>query len=84
MILNIKPLLKAKGIAAKDLASAVGMSPTNMSYILTGKVFPSEGTLIKIAEELNVPIAQLFIGADCTELECPVCGAKLELSLRAK
>jgi transcriptional regulator with XRE-family HTH domain len=39
-----------------ELALAAGVSPRHMSFVETGRSKPSPGTLLAIAEELDVPL----------------------------
>lgn len=50
---NVRKLMRAKGITAVQLASKVGVSPSMMSYILSGLRDPSLQTLIRMADELE-------------------------------
>ena len=50
---NVRQLMRAKGITAVQLASKVGVSPSMMSYILSGLRDPSLQTLIRMADELE-------------------------------
>ena len=50
---NVRKLMRAKGITAVQLASKVGVSPSMMSYILSGLRDPSLQTLIRMSDELE-------------------------------
>lgn len=58
--LRIKEVCKEKGVKVMDLSTMIGVSQTNTSNIINGKVNPSLETLEKIASALNVPMWQLF------------------------
>lgn len=58
--LRIKEVCKEKGIKVMDLSTMIGVSQTNTSNIINGKVNPSLETLEKIASALNVRITELF------------------------
>lgn len=58
--LRIKEVCKEKGVKVMDLSTMIGVSQTNTSNIINGKVNPSLETLEKIATALNVPMWQLF------------------------
>lgn len=60
-ILRLKDILSEKGIAGKELAEKIGVTPTSISNITQGNTFPKPETLIKIAEALDVDIRDLFI-----------------------
>ena len=58
--LRIKEVCKEKGVKVMDLSTMIGVSQTNTSNIINGKVNPSLETLEKIASALNVSITELF------------------------
>ena len=58
--LRIKEVCKEKGVKVMDLSTMIGVSQTNTSNIIYGKVNPSLETLEKIASALNVRITELF------------------------
>lgn len=58
--LRIKEVCKEKGVKVMDLSTMIGVSQTNTSNIINGKVNPSLETLEKIASALNVRITELF------------------------
>lgn len=57
---NIKRYRKGK-YTQETLAEAAGVSSQNINDIEGKRRWPREGTLIKIAEVLNVEVYQLFI-----------------------
>jgi len=59
-LLRLKDVLKEKSITGKELASKVNISETGMSNIVKGQSLPRQDVLLKIAEELNVDIRELF------------------------
>jgi transcriptional regulator with XRE-family HTH domain len=59
-LLRLKELLKEKNIAGKDLAETIGVSPNTISRIASGSSFPSGDLLMKIANELDIDIRDLF------------------------
>jgi len=66
--LRIKEVCKEKGVKVMDLSTMIGVSQTNTSNIINGKVNPSLETLEKIASALNVPITELFNAGTNEEL----------------
>ena len=58
--LRINEVCKEKGVKVMDLSTMIGVSQTNTSNIINGKVNPSLETLEKIASALNVRITELF------------------------
>jgi transcriptional regulator with XRE-family HTH domain len=49
-----------KGISVRALAQRIGVSPSLVSQIETGKTNPSVGTLVAITTELDLSLAELF------------------------
>ncbi len=89
--LRIKEVCKEKGVKVMDLSTMIGVSQTNTSNIINGKVNPSLETLEKIASALNVPMWQLFASpeeiqpqSDGVSITCPNCGKEFEVELKAK
>ena len=58
--MRIKEILKNKGKTAKEVASASGITEAILSNAANGKGNPSLQTLIKIADALEVSVAELF------------------------
>lgn len=58
--LNLKELLKERGIMAKDLADYLGITTVAMSKIINNKTTPSLGTLSKIAKFFNMKLSTLL------------------------
>jgi transcriptional regulator with XRE-family HTH domain len=52
------------GLTVRGLAALVGVSPSLISQIERGRATPSVATLWSVAEALQVPMAELFNGAD--------------------
>ena len=77
--LRIKELCKEKGLTLNTLADKVGISQPSISLIVNGKQKPSFDTLEKIAEALDVDIAELFAPADGARIVCPHCGQLITL-----
>lgn len=57
-ILRIKQLVKEKGMTMAEVAKKLGVNPVNLSSAINGN--PTLSTLSKIAEVLNVEVADLF------------------------
>lgn len=58
--LNLKDILKEKGVMSKDLAEYLDISAVAMSKIINNKTTPSLGTLAKIAKFLNMKLSTLL------------------------
>lgn len=61
MELRLRELLKEKHISIRKLSEISGISQSNISNYILGKVSPTLDTLNKIAISLNVPITDLFV-----------------------
>lgn len=57
-ILRIKQLVKEKGMTMAEVAKKLDINPVNLSSAVNGN--PTLSTLSKIAEVLNVEVADLF------------------------
>ena len=82
---RIKEILKEKGITQQEFADMLGITRTSVVKTLAGN--PSQETLEKMANALNVPMRQLF--ASPTDIQkadgsfvCPNCGTPLELKIK--
>lgn len=60
MTLEIKKILKQKGITQKDLAKMLGISKIGVNLIVNGKTNPSLDTLERIANILDVRVYELL------------------------
>jgi transcriptional regulator with XRE-family HTH domain len=79
MNLRIKELLKERGIAVKDLATMIELTPPSVSNLINGKSKPSIGTFERIASALNVPVSDLFEQPAGDTITCPKCGTKFRM-----
>lgn len=68
-ILKLKELLSEKGITSKQLSEKVGVSTTSISQIITENQQPRFELLIKIAENLDVDIKDLFNSTKASKAE---------------
>lgn len=66
---NIKRLRKAREMKQDELAELVGIEIKSLSLVETGKGFVSAKTLEKLAQTLNVQVAELFEGEDNASTE---------------
>ena len=57
---RIKELIKQKNISQEKLAEMVGVEPTALSNIVTGRNYPKFATLEKILKILDVEFADVF------------------------
>ena len=80
--LKIKELCKAKGTTLIALSEKTGISRVSLSLISSGKQKPSFDTLEKIAEALDVGLAQLFVAPSAEiSFQCPNCGKTLKVKI---
>lgn len=79
MELRIKELLKEKGKTTVWLAGELGIAQPSASNIVNNRVSPSLDTLDKISQILSVPITELFQSPQENTVNCPNCGAELQL-----
>lgn len=82
---RIKELLKEKNVTQQDLADRLGVTRISIVKTLAGN--PSQETLERIANALEVPIWQLFVSPQKLQREnhslvCPKCGTPLELKIK--
>lgn len=59
---RVAAVRKGRGFTQQKLAEEIGMSVVAIAYIETGKRWARLGTLTKIADALQVDIADLFRG----------------------
>lgn len=58
--MNLKKLLKERGVRAKELADYLEITQVGMSNIINNKTVPSVGTLMKIAKYFNMKLSTLL------------------------
>lgn len=58
--MNLKELLRERGVMAKELADYLEITQVGMSNIINNKTIPSVGTLLKIAKFFNVKLSTLL------------------------
>ncbi len=57
---RVKQIRKRQAMPQKELAALVGVTPSTISQIESGSIYPSLPALFKIAQVLNAPVAALF------------------------
>ena len=82
MDLRIKEVIKEKGMTITELADKMGINRVNLSNMVNGN--PTDETLNKIADALNVPVTELFERpkSDTASLTCPHCGKGIEIEIK--
>ncbi len=78
-MLQIKEIVKRKGITITQLADMMGIKQESLSRTINGN--PTIDTLQKIADALGVHLVELFEQPANNALSCPKCGAKLRLTV---
>ncbi len=58
--MRVAAIRKSRGFTQQELAENINMSVVAIAYIETGKRWARLGTLTKIANALNVDVADLF------------------------
>ena len=77
--MDIKSIIKQKGLTMEDVAERMGINRVTLSQTLSGN--PTMSTLQRIADALGCKVGEFFLD----ELEeknfivCPNCGARFEL-----
>lgn len=60
MELRLREILAQRGLTLKDFAVSTGMSQSNLSNYINGKISPTLDTLKKIAAHLDIEVVELF------------------------
>lgn len=88
--MEISHILKRKGLTKTELALRLGIANQNVNKTLNN---PTEATIRKIAEALEVSIGELFEGAELaqdfsavgvSEASCPHCGKPISIHTELK
>ena len=83
-MLQIKEILKQRGLKQNDLADRLGINRVSLSRLLSDKNDMRISTITKIADAIGCDVAEFFKPATTTEhnnITCPHCGAKLVINL---
>lgn len=60
MAFRLREILKERGVTVGQFAEQSGISQSNLSNYMGGKISPTLDTLTKIADALDVDITELF------------------------
>ena len=71
-MLQLKDLLRRKGMTAKELAVKIGISEGALSKSLSGN--PTLERIEQIATALGVSVPELFAPQPTNTITCPHCG----------
>lgn len=74
-MIQIKDLLKRKGMTAKELAAKIGISEGALSKSLSGN--PTLERIEQISAALDVPVPELFAAPKEGAITCPHCGKSI-------
>lgn len=66
-------------MTAKELAGKMGVSEASLSQSIKEGANPNLKTLVKIAEALDIPMAELFDEPAMGSIRCPHCGKPVTL-----
>ncbi len=76
-MMQIKELLKQKGMTAKELAAKIGISEGALSKSLSGN--PTLERLQEISTALDVSVGELFEPSAKGVILCPHCGKSIQI-----
>lgn len=82
-MLDIERLLKERGISKRAFALNLGRSPQNINKAF---INPTLTTIEKMAQVLNLPVADLFArqeNEDNCSITCPHCGKKISIKVKS-
>lgn len=76
--MDIKSIIKQKGLTMEGVAERMGISRVTLSQTLSGN--PTMSTLQRIADALGCKVGEFFLDEiDENVIVCPKCGARFEL-----
>lgn len=81
-MIQIKDLLKRKGMTAKELAVKIGISEGALSKSLSGN--PTLERLEEIAAALGISVPELFSAPKEGTIICPHCGKPIQFAAPEK
>lgn len=79
-MIQVKELLRQRGMTAKDLAAKIGISEGALSKSLSGN--PTLERINEIASALGVEVSELFAPTNGNHgvINCPHCGKEIKLN----
>ena len=66
--IRLKEILSKRGITLKEFAAESGLSQSNLSNYMNGKISPTLDTLCRIASHLGIDVVELFREKEKVEL----------------
>lgn len=79
--MNIKKLIKAKGLTSKEVADRMGITTVGLSQHINGN--PSVQVLERIAEAIGCEVGDFFEKSVNDSLSCPHCGKKINIKIES-
>lgn len=79
MGLNIKKVIKDRGLEVKEVAARMGITPTGLSQHINGN--PSVEVLERIAKAIGCDISELFEKRQEPTFTCPHCGKEIHIKI---
>ena len=82
--MNIKEVLKQRGLTQNELADRLGINRVSLSRLLSDKNDMRISTIKKIADAIGCDLSEFFTPAETADhntTTCPHCGAKLVINL---
>ena len=81
MSLDIKKVIKQKGLEVKDVAARMNITPVGLSQHINGN--PSVSVLERIAKAIGCDVGDFFTRSvpDAPTITCPHCGKSIRVSL---
>ena len=83
-MLQIKEILKQRGLKQNDLAERLGINRVSLCRLLSDKNDMRISTIKKIADAIGCDVSEFFTPEENEEhntITCPHCGAKLVINL---
>lgn len=77
--MDIKRVIKAKGLTVKDIADKMGISSVGLSQHINGN--PSVQVLERIADAVGCEVGDFFEKSANDYLSCPHCGKKINIKI---
>ena len=78
MALNIKKVIKDRGLEVKEIAARMNITPTGLSQHINGN--PSVEVLERIAKAIGCDISELFEPVS-SRITCPHCGKEIKIKI---
>lgn len=77
--MDIKKVIKSKGLTVKEVAARMGIAKENLSVHINGN--PSVQVLERIADAVGCEVGDFFEKSSNAPLTCPHCGKKIGIKI---